>query len=105
LSSLPPITACSLRGARHQKSDCRGRSPLAVYRRAGSGWKRDAYTGLSSLTHYIVISQDAVDVTVFARDTGFAKQRIKSLGKEIELRSLGVSLPVAEIYRDTGLTA
>jgi Uma2 family endonuclease len=69
------------------------------------GWKRDAYAGLPSLTHYIVISQDAVDVTVFARDNDFSKQRIRSLGKEIELRSLGVSLPVAEIYRDTGLTA
>jgi Uma2 family endonuclease len=68
------------------------------------GWKRDAYAGLPSLTHYIVISQDAVDVTVFARDNDFAKQRIRSLGKEIELCSPGISLPVAEIYRDTGLT-
>jgi Uma2 family endonuclease len=69
------------------------------------GWKRDAYISLPSLTHYIVISQDAVDVIVFARDNAFAKQRIKSPGKEIELRSLGVSLPITEIYRDTGLTA
>jgi Uma2 family endonuclease len=74
-------------------------------RRRDLGWKRDAYTSLPSLTHYIVILPDAVDVTVFARDNKFAKQRIKSLGKEIDLRSLGVSLPVAEIYRDTGLTA
>jgi len=67
-------------------------------------WKRKAYTGLQSLTHYIVIAQDAVDVIVFARDNGFAEQRIRSLDKAIELRSLGISLPVAEIYRDTGLT-
>jgi Uma2 family endonuclease len=68
------------------------------------GWKRKAYTSLSSLTHYIAISQDAVDVVVFARDNDFVEQRIRSLDKEIELRSLGISLPVAEIYRDTGLT-
>jgi Uma2 family endonuclease len=67
------------------------------------GWKRKAYTSLSSLTHYIAISQDAVDVVVFARDEDFAEQRIRSLDKAIELRSLGISLPVAEIYRDTGL--
>jgi Uma2 family endonuclease len=67
------------------------------------GWKRKAYTSLSSLTHYIAISQDAVDVVVFARDDGFAEKRIRSIDKVIELRSLGISLPMAEIYRDTGL--
>jgi Uma2 family endonuclease len=66
-------------------------------------WKRTAYTSLSSLTHYIAISQDAVDVVVFAREDDFAEKRIRSLDKAIEPRSLGISLPVAEIYRDTGL--
>jgi Uma2 family endonuclease len=66
-------------------------------------WKRKAYTSLSSLTHYIAISQDDVDVVVFARDDGFAEKRIRSIDKVIDLRSLGISLPVAEIYRDTGL--
>jgi Uma2 family endonuclease len=66
-------------------------------------WKRSAYTSLPSLTHYVVIAQDAIDVVVFARDGEFAEQRIQSLDKAIELRSLGVSLPVAEIYRGTGL--
>ena len=66
-------------------------------------WKRTAYTSLPSLTHYIVIAQDAVEVVVFARDDDFAERRMRSTGDTIELRSLGVSLPVAEIYRDTGL--
>jgi Uma2 family endonuclease len=66
-------------------------------------WKRRAYTSLPSLTHYIVIAQDAVEVTVFACDDDFAERRIRSLDKTIELRSLGISLPMAEIYRDTGL--
>jgi len=58
---------------------------------------------LSSLTHYIAISQGAVDVVVFARNEDFAEKRIRSIDKVIELRSFGISLPVAEIYRDTGL--
>ena len=66
-------------------------------------WKRKAYTSLPLLTHYIVIAQDAVEVTVFARDDHFAERAIRSPDKTIELRSLGISLPVAEIYRDTGL--
>jgi Uma2 family endonuclease len=66
-------------------------------------WKRTAYTGLPSLTHYIVIAQDAVDVVVFARDSGFAERRCTSLGDSLELPALGISLPLSEIYRDTGL--
>jgi Uma2 family endonuclease len=66
-------------------------------------WKRTAYTGLASLTHYIVIAQDTVEVVVFARDEGFAERRLRSIDEAIELRSLGISLPLSEIYRDTGL--
>jgi Uma2 family endonuclease len=68
-------------------------------------WKRTAYPLLPLLTHYIAIAQDSVDVRVFARDNNFEQRRLRSLDKEIDLLSLGISLPVAEIYRDTGLTA
>jgi Uma2 family endonuclease len=83
-------------------------SPLTEGRELG--WKRKAYTSLPSLTHYIVISQDAVDedavdVAVFAHENEFEGRKIRSLDKVIELRPLGISLPIAEIYRDTGLTA
>jgi Uma2 family endonuclease len=66
-------------------------------------WKRTAYTNLPSLTHYVVIAQDAVDIVLFARDAGFAEQRRRSLSDVLELPALGISLPLAEIYRDTGL--
>jgi Uma2 family endonuclease len=66
-------------------------------------WKRLAYTGLPSLSHYVVIAQDAVDVVVFARDASFAEHRIQSLRDSIEIPSLGISLPLSDVYRDTGL--
>jgi Uma2 family endonuclease len=66
-------------------------------------WKRTAYTSLPSLNHYVVIAQDAVDVVVFARASDFEELRLRSLRDCVELPSLGVSLPLAEIYRDTGL--
>jgi Uma2 family endonuclease len=65
--------------------------------------KRTAYTGLSSLTHYVVVAQDAVEVVVFARDAGFVELRLNSLNDSVELPLLGVSLPLSEIYRNTGL--
>jgi len=66
-------------------------------------WKRTAYTSLPLLTHYIVIAQDAVEVVVFARGAGFAERRLRSLADSLELAALGISLPLAEIYRDTDL--
>jgi hypothetical protein len=42
-------------------------------------------------------------VVVFARNDDFAERRVRSIDEVIELGSLGVSLPLAEIYRDTGL--
>jgi Uma2 family endonuclease len=65
-------------------------------------WKRAAYTSLPSLTHYVVIAQDAVDVVVFAREAGFAERRLRS-GDMLDLPTLGISVPLAEIYHDTGL--
>jgi len=66
-------------------------------------WKRAAYTSLASLTHYVVIAQDAVEVVVFARDSGFAEKRLRSLNDSVEVPALGISLPLAEIYRGTSL--
>ena len=66
-------------------------------------WKRTAYTSLASLTHYVVIAQDAIEVVVFARDNGFAEKRLRSLSDSVEVPGLGISLPLAEIYRGTSL--
>ena len=66
-------------------------------------WKRAAYTGMAALTHYVVVAQDSVEAVAFARKAGFDERRLRSLDDVLELDSLGVSLPLAEIYRDTGL--
>ena len=66
-------------------------------------WKRTAYTSLPSLSHYVVIAQDAVDIVVFAREAGFVERHLRSLNQSLELPRLGISLPLAEIYRDTNL--
>ncbi len=70
-------------------------------------WKRTAYPRLPSLTHYVAVAQDAVEVIVFAREEDFAGRQLRSPDDAIELRPFGVSLSLAQIYlyRDTGLTA
>src|SRR5205823_1583306 len=66
-------------------------------------WKRAAYTKLASLTHYVVVAQDEVEVVVFARENGFAERRLRALRQSIAFSSLRFSLPLSGIYRDTGL--
>jgi Uma2 family endonuclease len=66
-------------------------------------WKRDAYASVASLTHYVVIAQDAMEVTVFAREDGFKKRTFRCRDDVIDLRSLGVSLTIADIYWRTGV--
>jgi Uma2 family endonuclease len=66
-------------------------------------WKRASYTSLASLTHYVVIAQDAVEVVVFARDNEFTEKRLRSLNDSVDVPALAISLPLAEIYRGTGL--
>jgi Uma2 family endonuclease len=66
-------------------------------------WKRSAYTTLPSLTHYIVIAQDTVEVVVFAREDGFTERRLRSISDSLELQSIGITLRLSDIYRRTGL--
>lgn len=42
-------------------------------------WKCATYGSLPSLSHYVAIAQDAVDVIVFAGDNDFADQRVHCL--------------------------
>jgi Uma2 family endonuclease len=65
-------------------------------------WKRNAYLALPSLMHYVVVAQDAVEVMLFGREAELPA-RFDQLDMSVELSALGISLPLAEIYRDTGL--
>jgi len=67
-------------------------------------WKRAAYATLSGLTHYVVVAQDAVDVVVFARESGFAERRLTRLEDAITFPELGISLPLSDIYYDLDFT-
>lgn len=62
------------------------------------------YIGLASLEAYIVASQDEPIVWVWQRETGthtFPSQPVEIAGLEraIAIDALGISLPLAEIYR------
>ncbi|MBI1867563.1 MAG: Uma2 family endonuclease [Methylocystis sp.] len=66
-------------------------------------WKRKAYATLPSLSQYVVIAQDAVEVVSYDRKAGFAERRLQSLDEELDLPAIGARLALREIYRETGL--
>ena len=68
-------------------------------------WKRKAYAILPSLMHYVVIAQDAVEVLTYDRAHGFVERRIGDLRDKVELQALGIALPLAHIYGETGIGA
>jgi Uma2 family endonuclease len=63
--------------------------------------KRNFYTRIDSLSHYIVLAQHKQEATVFARAENFA-QRVLTDGA-IEIETLAISLPLADLYRDVTL--
>ena len=66
-------------------------------------WKRKAYAGLASVEHYVVVAQDAVEVVAFDRASGWAERRVEAMGDALDLPALGLALPLAQVYADTGL--
>ncbi len=67
-------------------------------------WKRKVYARVASVMYYVVIAQDAAEVMIYARTSNFAEQRLESLDATLGLATLGISLPLAEIYRDIDLS-
>jgi Uma2 family endonuclease len=66
-------------------------------------WKRKAYASLESLRHYVVIAQDAIEVAVYDQARDFAERRLEKIDAVLDLPALAISLPLTDIYRDTGL--
>lgn len=65
--------------------------------------KRAFYTRIERLSHYVVLAQDRREATVFARSNSFEPQILKAAKAKIEIETLGVSLLLADIYRDVPL--
>lgn len=65
--------------------------------------KRGFYTRIESLTHYIVLAQDRMEATVFARSQDFEPSVINGATAKIEIEPLGFSPLLADIYRDVPL--
>ena len=57
-----------------------------------------AFTTIESLEEYVLVAQAAREVTVFRRSSDWHVEKVTGLGAVLALASLGVSVPLAEIY-------
>lgn len=62
--------------------------------------KQIAYRRIAALEEYVIVAQDSVEVTVFRRQDEWRPVVMGSLDATLELRSIGLTIPLAQIYDD-----
>lgn len=65
--------------------------------------KRISYRRIPALEEYLIVAQDVAEVTAFRRGEDWVPQVLESRDSILELRSIGLTLPVAQIYEGEGV--
>lgn len=73
--------------------------------KADQAWRRRVYASIPNCQHYVTVSQASASVTRFDRVASWDDTDFKSLADVLDLPAVGVTLPLAEIYRGTPLAA
>ena len=60
--------------------------------------KRCNYRWISALEEYVIVAQKAAEVTVFRRREDWRPAALDSVDASLELRSIGLTVPLAQIY-------
>ena len=62
--------------------------------KADQNWRRKVYASVPNCQHYVTVSLNAVDVTVYDRANRWKGRSITSLAESLALAALGVSMPL-----------
>jgi Uma2 family endonuclease len=76
---------------------------LSKSNKADQAWRRKVYASVPNCRHHVTVSLKAVEVDAYDRDTQWKKRTVTSLAEALTLPALGVSMPLADIYRWTPL--
>jgi Uma2 family endonuclease len=71
--------------------------------KADQAWRRKVYASVPNCQHYVTVSLKSVEVDAYDRDNAWKKRTVESLGDDLALPALGLSIPLAYIYRWTPL--
>ena len=69
------------------------------------GEKFELYKDIPTLQEYILIDSRSICVDIFRKETGniWAQESLKELSGKLHIKTINVSITLAEIYADTGL--
>ncbi len=62
--------------------------------------KKEGYVNLPSCQHYVVLSQDRIEVRCYDRGNGWVERRVSDTDGALHLAQLGVTLDLSRLYRD-----
>jgi Uma2 family endonuclease len=71
--------------------------------KSDQAWRRKVYASVPNCRHYVTVSLKAVEVDTYDRDSGWKKRTVSDLADALDLPALGLSMPLADIYRWTPL--
>jgi Uma2 family endonuclease len=71
--------------------------------KADQAWRRKVYASVPNCQHYVTVSLKSVEVDASDRDSAWKKRTVARLADALALPALGLSIPVADIYRWTPL--
>jgi Uma2 family endonuclease len=71
--------------------------------RIDQAWRRRVYASVPNCQHYVTVSVKTVEVVAYDRSNNWRRRSLTTLGRALELPALGVTVPLADIYRWTPL--
>jgi hypothetical protein len=72
-------------------------------RKGDQAWRRKVYASVPNCQHYVTVSLEAVEVIAYDRASRWNGRSLTTLAEALALPALGLSIPVADIYRWTPL--
>jgi Uma2 family endonuclease len=71
--------------------------------KADQAWRRKVYASVPNCQHYVTVSLKVVEVIAYDRANRWKGRNLTTLKEALALPALGLSVPVADIYRWTPL--
>jgi Uma2 family endonuclease len=71
--------------------------------KADQAWRRKVYASVPNCQHYVTVSLKAVEVDAYDRDAAWKRRSFTNPADALALPALGLSIPLADIYRWTPL--
>jgi Uma2 family endonuclease len=71
--------------------------------KADQAWRRRVYASVPNCQHYVTVSLKAVEVDAYDRDNTWRRRSLTDLADALDLHALGLSMPLADVYRWTPL--